>query len=541
MGNKPSFILQNSDDEDVDIGASTKQNSKIKRLRRKKESKKRKMVNNFIERNGESPAPRASIPIPRSNDLNIFVDRRTQFQIDPEQEKIYQINYDAELGCGAFGRVFGGIIKTDGTPFAVKVVEKNKLTETGLMSIKNEAAITATISHPNIIKFYYITDTINCLSIYMELFPGGDLLNYINRFEYISECNAYRIFRQLTKAVKYLHSNSIVHRDIKLDNLLYNNENDMRVVLADFGLATKREKNDPLFTVACGTPNYLAPEILNEGKFDGYASDIWAMGVTLFALVAGRYPFTNDVGYTGVTGTNGCTCYTGDESSLAGLYHNIRECNIEYPTHISENCSDLLHWMFIYGYKSRIDINLVKQHPWMTNWQQEIEKDFYCNTTTIEGRANRYRSDSLSRSTQDSDSNLSSSKPCTNRPNIPKLCLLTSQMSNYNDITPAVLPTRQTPNFFTRSRRLDTLSISSLPDIPSAKPPSSEPIKSTQPLSARQFPNPPILYQDPDLRERAPHKKPSLFKYDAPLPPIPNDINDDAFSKMMRGYLDMKA
>jgi serine/threonine protein kinase len=271
-----------------------------------------------------------------------------RFATIPDIKAQYVVDYNEVLGSGAFGKVYGGHNTNTGVKFAVKIVNKKALKSSELKLIENEAIILSDLEHPNIIKYYYITDNVNYLNIYMEYFSGGDIFNYVNKYEYINECNTYNIFSQLLDAVEYLHDNEIIHRDIKLDNMLFNRtENTIRVVLTDFGLSIKRSKSDPLLTTPCGSPLYVAPEILAiKPNYNGYASDIWASGVVLYTLLVGSYPFNDD----------------------GNLYQNIKACNPHYPRRISQECTTLLQNIFIYDQNQRITIHEIRQSSWFTFW-----------------------------------------------------------------------------------------------------------------------------------------------------------------------------
>ena len=122
----------------------------------------------------------------------------------------------------------------------------------------------------------------------MEVCGAGDLLTYVRRRRKLKEDVAKHMFKQIVEGLKYCHSRGILHRDIKLDNILLTSEGDIRI--CDFGVS-KLVKAGEIMTEQCGTPAYIAPEIFENKGYEGYASDVWSAGVVLFAMLYGTVPF----------------------------------------------------------------------------------------------------------------------------------------------------------------------------------------------------------------------------------------------------------
>lgn len=122
----------------------------------------------------------------------------------------------------------------------------------------------------------------------MELCAGGDLLNYVRRRRRLKEDVAKSIFKQIIEGLDYCHSKSILHRDIKLDNILLDSEGEVKI--CDFGVS-KIVKPGEIMNEQCGTPAYIAPEILRDKGYQGFAADIWSVGVVLYAMLYGTVPF----------------------------------------------------------------------------------------------------------------------------------------------------------------------------------------------------------------------------------------------------------
>lgn len=179
--------------------------------------------------------------------------------------------------------------KKSGRRVAVKFVNK-KLVEKP-QNLKSETSLLQAVSHPNIVQLVDICDTKDILFIVMELMEGGELYDEIVKRKTFTEKDASFIMKQLFSALSYLHDKNIVHRDLKLENLLLVSSNSLVIKLADFGLS--KVYTGEAMSTACGTPYYVAPEILLG---DGYNAkiDTWACGVLLYVLLSGRLPFSGE-------------------------------------------------------------------------------------------------------------------------------------------------------------------------------------------------------------------------------------------------------
>ena len=153
--------------------------------------------------------------------------------------------------------------------------------------MKREIKILKFINHQNIIKLYEVLDTTNDIFVIMELAERGELYDYIQNHD-ISEQEARFFFKQIISGVGHAHNNLIAHRDLKPENVLIDSSRLIKIV--DFGLSNIM-KDGKLLKTACGSPNYAAPEIVGERKYEGTSVDIWGCGVILYALLVGSLPF----------------------------------------------------------------------------------------------------------------------------------------------------------------------------------------------------------------------------------------------------------
>ena len=150
------------------------------------------------------------------------------------------------------------------------------------------------LKHPNIVRLYDVIETDKYIGIILEYASGGELFDHILAHRYLREKDACKLFSQLLSGVWYIHQKKIVHRDLKLENLLL--DRNRNVIITDFGFANRFEhRADDLMQTSCGSPCYAAPElVISDGLYVGSAVDIWSCGVILYAMLAGYLPFDDD-------------------------------------------------------------------------------------------------------------------------------------------------------------------------------------------------------------------------------------------------------
>jgi serine/threonine protein kinase len=192
------------------------------------------------------------------------------------------------LGKGAFGFVRLAQDKNTKQMVAVKILQRRQYEKNAIPYPPLEPTLLAKLSHPNICRLLRTIETSNALTMVMELVEGKELFAYV--YPFISESAARRVMRQIVAGVDYMHRSGIVHRDLKLENVMINKASIIKIV--DFGFAHSFAESDVLKT-SCGSPDYAAPEIYvsHMKGYNGFAVDVWAMGVMLFAMVAGQMPF----------------------------------------------------------------------------------------------------------------------------------------------------------------------------------------------------------------------------------------------------------
>lgn len=273
------------------------------------------------------------------------------FKKKEEIEKYYKLG--RVLGQGSFATVKIGTCKSDQSKWAIKIIKRASLAPEDEESLSTEITILQRVNHPNIVHLKEVYECKLCVYLVMEVMVGGELFDRIVNKEHYSETEARDAFRQIMASVKYIHDLNIVHRDLKPENLLYSsNADDAVLKLADFGLAYLL-KNQEMMHSSCGTPGYVAPEVLKSGKGGaGYGKevDMWSVGVILYILLCGFPPFY-------------------DEDNVR-LFAAIQLGKFDFPTPywdgVSEAAMDLIKNLLVVDITKRYSADQALQHLWMT-------------------------------------------------------------------------------------------------------------------------------------------------------------------------------
>ncbi|KAK3024379.1 hypothetical protein RJ639_043283 [Escallonia herrerae] len=248
------------------------------------------------------------------------------------------------LGQGTFAKVhYARSIKT-GQGVAIKVIDKEKVLRVGLIDqIKREISTMRLVRHPNIIHLYEVMATKTKIYFVMEFAKGGELFNKVSNGR-LKEDVARRFFHQLINAVDFCHSRGVYHRDLKPENLLLDENENLKV--SDFGLSALAEskRQDGLLHTTCGTPAYVAPEVINRKGYDGAKADIWSCGVILYVLLAGYLPF--------------------HDSNLMEMYRKIGKAEFKCPNWFPPDARRLLVRILDPNPNTRISITKIWGNSW---------------------------------------------------------------------------------------------------------------------------------------------------------------------------------
>eukprot|EP00299_Pterocystis_sp_00344_P012404 c5953_g1_i1.p1 GENE.c5953_g1_i1~~c5953_g1_i1.p1 ORF type:complete len:338 (-),score=73.27 c5953_g1_i1:17-1030(-) len=205
-------------------------------------------------------------------------------------EEIYVMR--EELGKGGFAVVKKAVDPSDNTMWAIKIIQNSVFKKTQKQT-EDEVAVLSQLSHPGIVKIREVVQTDRTYCIVMELLSGGELFERIVDREKYTEADAKHVVRDILEAVAYLHDKGVVHRDLKPENLIFvKPDDDANLKITDFGFATVMAGSRRL-TLACGTPDYVAPEIVFGHPYT-QSVDMWSLGVIVYILLCGFPPFFAD-------------------------------------------------------------------------------------------------------------------------------------------------------------------------------------------------------------------------------------------------------
>ncbi|GAU35391.1 hypothetical protein TSUD_160420 [Trifolium subterraneum] len=298
------------------------------------------------------------------------------------------------LGQGTFAKVYHARNLVTGMNVAIKVVDKEKVLKVGMVDqIKREISVMRLVRHPNVVELYEVMATKTKIFIVMEYAKGGELFNKIAKGKLKVDV-ARRYFQQLISAVDFCHSRGVYHRDLKPENLLLDENDNLKV--SDFGLSTLSESKcqDGLLHTTCGTPAYVAPEVINRKGYEGCKADIWSCGVILFVLLAGYLPF--------------------HDQNLMEMYRKIGKGEVKFPKWFALEVRRLLSKILDPNLKTRISMAKIMENSW---FKKGLEKPVVINIEKNE-LASLHTDGVFEVSDNGSDSNTESkqqqAKPCNN-------------------------------------------------------------------------------------------------------------------------------
>jgi len=278
-------------------------------------------------------------------------DKKKEDEVSDSEDdnKQFEEKYDIgdELGRGAFSVVKKCVSKNSGKTYAVKVIEKKNVGQ-DMARLRTEIEILKRVKHPNIIRLKEIRENEDTLFIVTEIVTGGELFDKIVELGAYTEADAAKLVLKMVSAIDYLHDMNIVHRDLKPENLLLKSTEDVsEIKLADFGLS-KIVGQKVMMQTACGTPGYVAPEVLNATGYDKEV-DLWSIGVITYILLCGFPPFYNE--------------------SLPLLFEQIMKADFDYPPdywdEISDQAKDFIDKLLVVDPQKRMTTKDALAHKWL--------------------------------------------------------------------------------------------------------------------------------------------------------------------------------
>lgn len=263
------------------------------------------------------------------------------------------------IGVGSYGKVMLVRKNDTGELLAMKVLRKEHLAKRNQIEhTKTERRVLEVVNNPFIVKLRYAFQNPKKLYFLLEYCPGGELFFHLQKAGRFEEDRGRFYASQIVLALQELHRHDIIYRDLKPENVIIDLEGYIRIT--DFGLSKDNIKDNQSAHSFCGTPEYLAPEILKK-QGHGKAVDWWSLGAIVFEMLTGLPPF-----------------YTKEREKL---FYNIKFGELKYPAHLSTACKDLLTKLFIKDPEKRLgsggrDAEEIKEHPWFAkiDWDALMKK-----------------------------------------------------------------------------------------------------------------------------------------------------------------------
>jgi calcium/calmodulin-dependent protein kinase I len=262
-----------------------------------------------------------------------------------------------ELGRGAFSIVKLGVNRVTKEKVAIKIIDRSSAGKDYEKNLRMEMEILQRVHHPNIIQLHEMIEENNKLYFVMELVTGGELFDRIVEKGSYSEEDAKVLVRKIVSAIEYLHDMNIAHRDLKPENLLVKSiADDTEVKIADFGLS-KIIDEQKMMQTACGTPGYVAPEVLNAEGYDREV-DMWSVGVITYILLCGFPPFYAE--------------------TVPEVFEQILKAEYDYPEEywgeISDAGKDFINHLLVVDPKARLTAKQALEHKWLQTKTKEKKK-----------------------------------------------------------------------------------------------------------------------------------------------------------------------
>uniref|UniRef100_A0A0A9XPB5 Serine/threonine-protein kinase PLK4 n=1 Tax=Lygus hesperus TaxID=30085 RepID=A0A0A9XPB5_LYGHE len=267
------------------------------------------------------------------------------------------------LGKGGFATVHKARCRRTNVMVAIKQIDKKMMEAQNMQErVRQEVAIHSRLKHPSILELHTFFEDSNFVYLVLELAHNGELQRFLRTNSLtVTEPEAAHIMRQVVEGLLYLHSHNIIHRDLSLANLLLTKN--MKVKIADFGLATQLSRPDEKHMTMCGTPNYISPEVATRSSH-GLEADVWSLGCMLYSLLAGRPPFDTD--------------------AVKSTLTKVVMADYQMPPGISSEAKDLIDSLLKKNPTHRIHLRDILDHPFMTKGISKSSKVSYSEQPSMD-------------------------------------------------------------------------------------------------------------------------------------------------------------
>ncbi|KAK3231115.1 hypothetical protein Dsin_002996 [Dipteronia sinensis] len=257
--------------------------------------------------------------------------------------KVGKYEVGRTIGEGTFAKVKFAQNTETGESVAMKVLDRSTIIKHKMADqIKREISIMKLVRHPYVVRLHEVIASRTKIYIILEFITGGELFDKIVHHGRLSEAESRTYFQQLVDGVDYCHSKGVYHRDLKPENLLLDSLGNLKI--SDFGLSALPEQGVSLLRTTCGTPNYVAPEVLSHKGYNGAVADVWSCGVILYVLMAGYLPF--------------------DELDLTTLYSKVEKAEFSCPSWFPVGAKSLIYRILDPNPETRITIEQIRDDEW---------------------------------------------------------------------------------------------------------------------------------------------------------------------------------
>lgn len=268
-----------------------------------------------------------------------------------------RIEDDYKIEEKVLGSGYNGVVRlahskgTENQQYAVKAFKLSNITAEKRAQLDSEVAVFLEMDHPHVARLFDVYETNSFMHLIMECLEGGELFDRVTERKRFSEHDAAEAARQMLLAVNYLHTNGIVHRDLKLENFLFDRNDSDHLKLIDFGFSKVWDPNVKMH-VSCGTLSYVAPEVLERNY--GMQCDLWSLGVIAFILIAGYMPFSGS-----------------EEVQTKNIMLGKYTMKKERWANISKDATDFVQRLLHVNPDIRLTADAALDHPWIVKRQEK--------------------------------------------------------------------------------------------------------------------------------------------------------------------------